>query len=122
MKIALIGYGKMGKSHWGGRPSTQPSIGLKIDIDSQLLYPRKSIGLRCIEFTGPHSAKEPAEMHGRRHPIVAAAPAGWSTVRKWISVAGRRTAVFYASNFSVGVNIFLKSKKLARLMSRQGEL
>ena len=60
MKIALIGYGKMGKTIEAIALERGHIADLKIDIDSIGDFTKENL-LQCdvaIEFTGPHSAKE----------------------------------------------------------------
>ncbi|MEO6539717.1 MAG: dihydrodipicolinate reductase C-terminal domain-containing protein, partial [Ferruginibacter sp.] len=121
MKIALIGYGKMGKTIEGIALQRGHSAELKIDIDSMAGFTKENLQ-QCdvaIEFTGPHSAKE---------NILKCMDAGIPTVSGstgWVESLAevenycreKNGSFLYASNFSVGVNIFFEvNKKLAQLM------
>ena len=60
MKVALIGYGKMGKTIESIALQRGHTVDLKIDIDSLADFTAANLQ-QCdvvIEFTGPHSAKE----------------------------------------------------------------
>ena len=60
MKIALIGYGKMGKTIEAIALKRGHTVALKIDIDNIDDFTKENLQ-QCdvaIEFTGPHSAKE----------------------------------------------------------------
>ncbi len=60
MKIALIGYGKMGKAIEEVALSKGHEIVLKIDLDNASDFNQENIAKAdvAIEFTGPHSAKQ----------------------------------------------------------------
>ena len=59
LRIALIGYGKMGRTIEGIVLQRGHDVNLKIDIDSMASFTKENLQ-NCdvaIEFTGPHSAK-----------------------------------------------------------------
>ena len=124
MKIALIGYGKMGKTIEDIAVQRGHRVSLKIDIDSIAEFTNENLQ-QCdvaIEFTGPHSAKENIlKCLDAGIPIVSGST-GW--LNDWAEVERSCTqkngSFLYASNFSVGVNIFFEvNKKLAQLMKQQ---
>ena len=124
MKIALIGYGKMGKTIEEIALQRDHTVDLKIDIDSIAEFTNENLQ-KCdvaIEFTGPHSAKENIlKCLDAGIPIVSGST-GW--LNSWSEVEDACTkkngSFLYASNFSVGVNIFFEvNKKLAQLMKQQ---
>ena len=126
MKIALIGYGKMGRTIGELALERGHSIGLTIDIDSAHNLTRENLE-RCdvaIEFTGPESAKNNIiRCFDYGIPVVSGST-GW--LHNWeevIDCCTRNSGSFlYASNFSVGVNLFFELNRfLARLMSKQKE-
>ncbi len=122
MKIALIGYGKMGRAIEEVALQRGHSVELKIDIDSLGEFTKKNLQ-SCdvaIEFTGPHSAKSNIlNCIAAGLPVISGST-GW--LDEWDEVENACKAnngsFLYASNFSVGVNIFFElNKKLAQLMS-----
>lgn len=124
MIIALVGYGKMGKTIEGIALERGHSVGLKIDIDTVDSFTKKNLS-KCdvaIEFTGPHSAKENIlKCIDAGIPVVSGST-GW--LSNWNDVEEACTkkngTILYASNFSVGVNIFFElNRKLAQLMKQQ---
>ena len=126
MKIALIGYGKMGKTIEAIALERGHTANLKIDIDSMADFTKENL-LQCdvaIEFTGPQSAKENIlKCLDAGIPIVSGST-GW--LEDWADVANfckeKNGSFLYASNFSVGVNIFFEvNKKLAQLMNGHNE-
>ena len=121
MKIALVGYGKMGKTIEEIALQRGHTIDLKIDTDNAASFTKENLQ-RCdvsIEFTGPHSAKENIlKCIDAGIPVVSGST-GW--LEDWEEVKNYCTekngSFLYASNFSVGVNIFFElNKKLAQLM------
>ena len=126
MKIALIGYGKMGKTIESIALERGHTVDLKIDIDSMGDFTKENLK-QCnvaIEFTGPHSAKENIiKCLDAGIPVVSGST-GW--LEAWDEVENyckeKNGSLLYASNFSVGVNIFFEvNKKLARLMKGHDE-
>lgn len=126
MKIALIGYGKMGKTIEQIALERGHTVDLKIDIDSMGDFTKENL-LQCdvaIEFTGPHSAKENILTCLKAGLPVVSGSTGW--LEDWNEVADcckeQNGSFLYASNFSVGVNIFFEvNKTLARLMNGHSE-
>jgi 4-hydroxy-tetrahydrodipicolinate reductase len=126
MKLALIGYGKMGKAIEEIALQRGHSIVLKIDIDNAEDLTKENLDKAdaAIEFTGPHSAFENLKklmMFGK--PTVCGST-GWleklDEIKKLCSE--NRSAFIYASNYSVGVNIFFEvNKRLAALMKTHAD-
>ena len=126
MNIALIGYGKMGKTIESIALERGHSVDLKIDIESLGDFTKEKLQ-QCdvaIEFTGPHSAKENIlKCLDAGIPVVSGST-GW--LDEWMVVETackeKNGTFLYASNFSVGVNIFFElNKKLAQLMKGHKE-
>ena len=123
LKLALIGYGKMGKAIEEVALQEGHTIVLKIDIDTIGEFTKENLQ-RCdaaIEFTGPQSAVKNIITCLRAGVPVVSGSTGW--LAQWEEVktacAENDGALVYASNYSIGVNIFFEiNKKLARLMNR----
>ena len=126
MKIALIGYGKMGKAIEEIALSKGHEIILKIN-DENLADLNTTNLERCdvaIEFTNPESA-----IGNMKNCIDAGVPVvcgstGWVAKQAEIIeyCKDKNGTLLYSSNFSIGVNIFFElNKKLAELMSHQKE-
>lgn len=122
MNIALIGYGKMGKTIEKIALQRGHQIMLKISIDNVHEFNAenlKNVDV-AIEFTGPHSAYQNIDFLLDNGIPVVSGSTGWlenlsNIQKKTINLNG---AFLYASNFSVGVNIFFAlNKKLAALMN-----
>lgn len=124
MKIALVGYGKMGKTIEALALQRGHTVDLKIDIESKNSFTKENLHACdvAIEFTGPHSAKDNLlKCIDAGIPVVCGST-GW--LEDWNEVETRciekNSSLLYASNFSVGVNLFFEvNKKLAQLMKQQ---
>jgi 4-hydroxy-tetrahydrodipicolinate reductase len=124
MKIALVGYGKMGKAIEEIALSSGHTIGLKINSSNPADLNQANLS-RCdvaIEFTNPHvAAGNILKCIESGIPVISGST-GWldrldEISKKVIALDG---SFLYASNFSIGVNIFFElNKKLASLMKNQ---
>ena len=98
IKIAIIGYGKMGKTIESIALERGHTVDLKIDIESLADFTKEKLQ-QCdvaIEFTGPHSAKENIlKCLDAVFRWLAAARAGWPNGLKWNMHARKRTEPFY---------------------------
>ena len=124
MKIALLGYGKMGKAIEEIAVSKGHEIVLKVNIDN--LEDNTVENIRkadvVIEFTGPESAFENISKCIEAGVPVVSGSTGWlgkyDEAKKLCE--GNKGSFLYASNFSVGVNIFFAvNERLAELMATQ---
>lgn len=126
MNIALIGYGKMGKTIEQVAVSRGHHIKLKIDLNNlddfnQINFNDIDV---AIEFTGPHTAyNNILKCLEYKTPVVCGST-GWlehvSEVEN--KCKSNNGSFLYASNFSVGVNIFFEvNKKLAQLMEGKNQ-
>jgi len=121
MKIALLGYGKMG--HAIEEIAVQRGHEIVLKINDLNLEDLTKENIRkadvAIEFTNPDSAVQNILFCLNENVAVVCGTTGWlnqlSTIReKCKEVNG---SFLYASNFSVGVNIFFElNKKLATLL------
>jgi 4-hydroxy-tetrahydrodipicolinate reductase len=122
MKIALIGYGKMGKIIEEIAVQRGHEIVLKIDEFNVADFTKENISKAdvAIEFTGPHSAYENVKKALEFGVPVVCGSTGWlDKMDAIIRLCNEKKGSFiYASNFSVGVNIFFEvNKKLASLIA-----
>ena len=122
MKIALLGYGKMGKIIEKIAIDRKHEIVLKIDHDN--LHELTAENLKkadvAIEFTMPGSVLgNIAKCFEAGTPVVVGTT-GWYDELENIKqqCEENNNTLLYATNFSVGVNIFFKINKiLAKLMN-----
>jgi len=121
MKIALIGYGRMGKEIEGIARDRGHDIALIIDQNNQAdltVDNLKNVDV-VIEFTNPDSAFRNYMICFEAGVPVVSGTTGWlNQLGEVKSFCEKGKAFFYASNFSLGVNLFFElNKKLAQLMS-----
>jgi 4-hydroxy-tetrahydrodipicolinate reductase len=126
MNIALIGYGKMGKTIEEIAVQRNHEIVLKIDIDNAGDFTRENLlkADAAIEFTGPHSAFENVKKLMQFGTATVCGSTGWlEKLNEIHQLCKQNNAAFlYASNFSVGVNIFFEvNKRLAALMAAHND-
>jgi 4-hydroxy-tetrahydrodipicolinate reductase len=121
MKIALIGYGKMGKAIESIALSKGHEIVLKIDIQNNQDFTEAALQKAdvAIEFTGPHSAFENVKKCIAWGVPVVSGSTGW--LDQWAEIkdlcAEKNGTLIYSSNYSIGVNLFFElNKQLAQLM------
>jgi len=121
MKIALIGYGKMGKAIETIALNKGHEIVLKIDIQNSQDFTEAALQKAdvAIEFTGPHSAYENVKKCITWGIPVVSGSTGW--LDQWIEIKDlcevKKGTLIYSSNYSIGVNLFFElNKQLAQLM------
>ncbi len=128
MKIALIGYGKMGKTieelilasgkhEIVGRYS-------KANSEAELIPENIRKADVAIEFTSPYAAEKNLLLCLQAGVPVVCGSTGWYTNLENIKAEFqvKNASMVYASNFSVGVNLFFSlNKKLATMMAAYPE-
>ena len=123
MKLALIGYGKMGKMIERIALDRGHEIVCIIDIDNQQDFDSDAFRSAdvAIEFTAPHVAYGNYLKCWEQGVKVVSGSTGWlkehgEDVRRACNEGGK--TLFWASNFSVGVAIFSAvNKYLAKIMN-----
>jgi 4-hydroxy-tetrahydrodipicolinate reductase len=124
LNIALIGYGKMGKAIEQIALQRGHTISLKITSENNTDLTKENLANAdvAIEFTNPESAIQNLYKCFEANVPVVCGSTGWlnqlnEVEQKCKTLNG---GLLYASNFSIGVNIFFElNKKLAQLMSNQ---
>ena len=123
MKIAIIGYGKMGKTIERLALAKSHEIVLKINDTNlhELTVDNLKKADVAIEFTCPESAFANINLCFDAHIPVISGTTGW--MDKFEQIKQRcndeQQCFFYASNYSLGVNIFFKlNRYLATIMNK----
>lgn len=124
MKIALIGYGKMGHMIESIALERGHEIVSIIDIDNREDFDSDAFRSAdvAIEFTTPHTAYDNYLKAFEQGVKVVSGSTGWVSehgdeVRRMCTEEGK--TLFWSSNFSLGVAIFSAvNKYLARIMNR----
>ena len=124
MKIAIIGYGKMGKTIERLALQKGHEIVLKVDINN--IGELTALNLQkadvAIEFSHPKSAFYNVKACLEAGiPIVSGTTAWLDKMKKAQAICRQNKGAFiYASNYSIGVNIFFALNRfLAKMMNGQ---
>lgn len=120
MNILLVGYGKMGKTIERVATDRGHQISGRIDVDNIEDLDRAEADV-AIEFSHPDAAYSNVRKCIERNIPVVCGTTGWlekkPEVEKLTNEKGG--TFFYASNYSVGVNLFFKlNEHFARIMNR----
>jgi len=122
MKILILGYGKMGKTIERIALNRNHTVPYKIDLNNQdtLQAVTKEDVDVAIEFSSPESACQNIRTCLEKGIPVVSGTTGWLNRKNEIEQLAKETGggFFYASNYSVGVNLFFHLNKiLARIMN-----
>ncbi len=123
MKIALIGYGKMGQAIEDAALSRGHEIVAKIDQKSNDSdWSAIADADVAIEFTAPQAAVQNIQYCFDRKVPVVVGTTGWYDDFPELKarVEKENLSILTATNFSIGVNLFFEiNKMLAELMNEQ---
>ena len=112
MKIALIGYGKMCRAIEEIALENGHQIVLRINSANRDTLSTENLKEAdiAIEFTNPHSAVNNIKLCFDAGIPVVSGSTGW--LSEWENVTSyckeKNGTFLYASNFSIGVNLFFK--------------
>ncbi len=123
MKVALVGYGKMGQAIGAILKNRGHEIPLIIDKDNpEDLCAEKLAGIDvAIEFSTPHTAYgNIVKLIENNVPVVCGTTAWLDKYDEVVALCEKhKGAFFYASNYSIGVNLTFKlNEMLSRMMNR----
>ena len=122
MKIALMGFGKMGKEIDAAAREQGEVIARVFEIDN----PVKPKDLEdvdiCIEFSTPQSVLPNIRAAIQAKCDIVVGTTGWNQHLDEIKNTVKDSGLLYSSNFSLGMNIFLRlTRRAAELMNRAPE-
>jgi 4-hydroxy-tetrahydrodipicolinate reductase len=121
MNIALIGYGKMGRAIEKIAISRGHTIVARVDASPSDWDTIKTTKADvAIEFSLPEKAAENVKKCLEMGIPVLSGTTGWLTEKTAVDqlALGKNIPFFYASNYSLGVNLFFKlNEYLAQLVS-----
>ncbi len=118
MKLAIVGYGKMGKLIEQLAPECGFTMHAHIDVGDDIA---KASGADvAIEFTTPEAAAGNIEKLAALKVPIVVGTTGWLDQRERVEAAIERnkTGLVWSPNFSIGVNVFFRlAQEAARLMA-----
>ncbi len=123
MKIALIGYGKMGRMIEEIAIGRSHVIVCKIDVDNMQDFDSEAFGSAdvAIEFTAPSAAAGNVRKAMERGVKVVSGSTGWlkgDVLEEMQERCRKGASLLWSSNYSVGVAIFRAvNRHLARIMN-----
>lgn len=124
MRIGLIGYGKMGKAIEDIALERGHSISFKVNSSNKIEQVELDKTDVAIEFSQPELAVHHINTCLDNHLPIVVGTTAWDEHFEEVQqkVNGINGTLIYASNFSIGVNLFFQlNEKLAQLMSNQKE-
>ncbi|MBO5805567.1 MAG: 4-hydroxy-tetrahydrodipicolinate reductase [Tidjanibacter sp.] len=123
MKVAIIGYGKMGHEIERVLIERGHTVALKVDVDNraEALSAENFAGVDvAIEFTSPSTAYDNIRECLLLGVPVLSGSTGWTERKGEIDELCRQRggAFFYSSNYSLGVNVLFRLNRwLAKVMA-----
>jgi 4-hydroxy-tetrahydrodipicolinate reductase len=122
MRIALYGYGKMGKAIETAAQLRGHEVVLRVDASNAGTPPANAD--MAIEFSTPDQALNNIRLCLDHNVPVVVGTTGWydhlNTVRALVEE--KKGTLLWASNFSIGVNLFFRvNRMLAQLMEGQAQ-
>lgn len=123
MNIALLGYGKMGKEIEAIALQRGHTIVLKVDETNASTFTAEELKAAnvAIEFSTPDTVVGNIKKCFENQVPIVVGTTGWYQDFKDIETecAHKNAALFHATNFSLGVNLFFKvNTYLAELMNK----
>lgn len=126
MKIVLLGYGKMGKEIEQIALKRNHEIVLRVDENNASSITPADLQ-KCdvaIEFSTPHTVLHNIKLCFDAELPIVVGTTGWydnfNTIKNVCET--KKGSLFYASNFSLGVNLFFKvNQYLAELMNKYND-
>jgi 4-hydroxy-tetrahydrodipicolinate reductase len=119
-KLAIIGYGKMGKLIEQLAPEYGFTVHARLDVNDDL---QQAAGADvAVEFTLPESVVGNVETLAAMGIPVVIGTTGWLDQMERVRAAVERhnTAMVWSPNFSVGVNVFMRLvREAARLLKSE---
>jgi 4-hydroxy-tetrahydrodipicolinate reductase len=115
IKLAIVGYGKMGKEIESVIDQAKFKLIGKYDIDNRIQDNLGEVPDVAIEFSTPKSAIDNIEFLASRKINIVCGTTGWYDKIDKVKeiIANNDTGFIYATNFSLGVNIFYQIVKSA---------
>jgi 4-hydroxy-tetrahydrodipicolinate reductase len=119
MRLAIVGYGKMGKEIERLANDRGWSIDIRVDVDTPPVTKAQRDNVDVvIHFAAAKSIVSDLTPWAEAHKPIVVGTTGWQDQLKIIEamVKNNQIGLIYASNFSLGVNIFFHLVKTAAQM------
>jgi 4-hydroxy-tetrahydrodipicolinate reductase len=116
MKIALIGYGKMGHEIEAVAREQGETIACTFDIDSPVKAAHLADVDVCIEFSTPDTAVQNIRVALEAKKDIVVGTTGWYSQLPEIRPLVKESGLLYSPNFSIGVNMTFRLAALAAEM------
>jgi 4-hydroxy-tetrahydrodipicolinate reductase len=123
MNIALLGYGKMGKEIEAIALQRNHTISFKVNSTNAASFNTEDLRQTdvAIEFSTPHTVLHNIKTSFNAQVPIVVGTTGWYNSFTEIKqeCQSKNAALFHATNFSLGVNLFFKlNSYLAELMNK----
>jgi 4-hydroxy-tetrahydrodipicolinate reductase len=108
MRIALIGYGKMGKEIEAAAIASGDTIVQKFDIDRPADVASLADAEVCIEFSTPDTVVGNIQLALKAQKDIVVGTTGWYDRLPELKKSVANSGLLYSANFSVGVNLYFR--------------
>jgi len=108
MRIALIGYGKMGKEIEAAAIAAGDTIVEKYDIDRPVDAASLKDAEVCIEFSTPQTVVPNIQLALKAQKDIVVGTTGWYDQLPELTRTVVNSGLLYSANFSVGVNLYFR--------------
>jgi 4-hydroxy-tetrahydrodipicolinate reductase len=121
MRIALIGYGKMGKEIESAALAAGDTIVQKFDIDRPADVASLSDADVCIEFSTPETVVGNIQLALKAQKDIVVGTTGWYDRLPELKKLAVHSGLLYSANFSVGVNMYFRIVAAASELMRNAQ-
>jgi 4-hydroxy-tetrahydrodipicolinate reductase len=121
MRIALIGYGKMGKEIESAALAAGDTIVQKFDIDRPADVASLSDADVCIEFSTPETVVGNIQLALKAQKDIVVGTTGWYDRLPELKALAVHSGLLYSANFSVGVNMYFRIVAAASDLMRNAQ-
>ena len=122
MRIALIGYGKMGKEVEAVAVQQGETVVKTFDIDNPVDVASLSDVDVCIEFSTPQTVIQNIRVAVEARKDIVVGTTGWYGQLPEIRKTVKESGLLYSPNFSIGVNVvFRLAAAAAQLMNNASQ-
>jgi 4-hydroxy-tetrahydrodipicolinate reductase len=121
-KLAIVGYGKMGKLIEQLATEYDFAIHSTLDVDDNLNHAAGADV--AIEFTNPHAVAANVEKLAPLQIPLVVGTTGWAAdmARVRTAIESNHSALIWSPNFSIGVNVFARLvHEAAKLLAREAQ-